>query len=187
MTLDVVAFRKPLDDVRFPNGIVHQPVPFGPAEYQLWRDAQKVTDPQQFGLMMLQLVRACYPTVTDDDILDCEPDELLIIAAHPGRKIEQVKTALKNVAAAVVAAENPPPQVQAASPLSSPKTSGPTSASRSRKRSGKTGGVSTTSADPTDGPSSSGSATTTSKNPDESMPFAVNWKTSTAQPSPASS
>ena len=180
MTVNLIDLAKPLEDVRFPNGSVHVPVPFGPAEYALWRELTKTTDPALASQCGMQIIRACYPTVTDDDLLDCDGEMLLVLAAHPGRKIEQVKTALKNVGAA---AQPEPPPTTSEPPATtvplSPKTSGSTSSSRSRKRSGKTGGPST-SASPTADPNSSGSASTTSKSLGASTPCAVNWTTSTA-------
>ena len=161
MGLDLREFRKPLEDVTFPNGAKHQPVPFGPTEYQLWRDLQKLTDPVEAGQIGIAIIRACYPTVTDEDILDCDAEMLFALAAYPGGKIEQVRNALKN--AAREEPEKDPPTVGAATSLSasSPKTNGSTSSSESPEPSGETGGTSK-SAGHTDDPSSSGSATTSS-------------------------
>ena len=186
MTLRLTDLEKPLDDVEFPNGEIHKPVPFGKEEYRLWRDLQTETDAMERGRMLLKIVTACYPKATVDDIDSCTPKMLIAMAAHAGRKIEQIREALKNVDA-VGTAESPPTPSnppQAATPPLSPKPSGSTSSRATRKRSGKTRGASTT-ASPTDGQSSSGTGTTTSKNPDESTPFSVNWTTSTERTSQA--
>jgi hypothetical protein len=87
-------------------------------------------------------VMACYPTATVDDIDSCTPTMLIAMAAHAGRKIDQIRDALKNVAGAVAAAATEPP-LAAAAP-SSRRTSGASSSRKSRARSGKTGGRSTT-------------------------------------------
>jgi hypothetical protein len=137
MTLRLADLEAALDDVEFPNGSKHVPVPFGPTEYRLWRDIQSETDAHTRGTMLMQIVTACYPNATADDIDSCTPKMLIAIAAHAGRKIEQVIDALKNVDAAAVAAEASPP-----SP-STPKTSGSTSSRKSRGPSGKTGRIST--------------------------------------------
>lgn len=185
MTLRLIDLEAPLDDVEFPNGATHVPVPFGPNEYRLWREMPTEPDAMTRGKMLLQIVTACYPKATVDDIDSCTPKMLIAMAAHAGRKIEQIRDALKNVdvAAGVETAPTttePPP----ATPPLSPKPSGSTSSRATRKRSGKTRGASTT-ASPTDGQSSSGTGTTTSKNPDESTPFSVNWTTSTERTSQA--
>jgi hypothetical protein len=182
MGLDLRELRKPLDDVTFPNGAKHQPVPFGPTEYQLWRDAQKETDQKKVGRMVLQIIRACYPTVTDDDILDCDGDMLLAVAAYAGGKIEQVRHALKNAAAVASQPEtppSPPADPAAATVPSSPKTNGATSSRKSRGRSAKSGGASTT-VSPTASPISSGSRSTVSTTPNASTRFAESSTTSTA-------
>lgn len=94
------------------------------------------------GQMCLQIIRACYPKATDDDIDSCTPRQLIAMAAHAGHKIEQIRDALKNVGR-----EEPKEvEVPATSPLppSSPTTSGNTSASKSRRRSAGTSGTSST-------------------------------------------
>jgi hypothetical protein len=153
MTLRLLDLEAPLDDVEFPNGTKHQPVPFGPTEYRVWRDSQKETDAVARGRMLMQIVRACYPTATDDDLDSCTPKMLIAMVAHAGRRIEQVRDALKNGDGAVAAAATPvaPPEATTKAP-SSPKTTGSTSSRKSRARSGKTGGTPTTPA-PTDAPS----------------------------------
>jgi hypothetical protein len=141
MGLNLREFLKPLEPVTFPNGVTHQPTPFGTAEYQLWREAIHLTDGERIGQLMLQIIRACYPTVTDDDLLDCNWEMLLALASYPGEKIDQARTIIKNVAA--VARETTPVPPESNTP-SSPETSGSTSSPKSRKRSAKTGGASTT-------------------------------------------
>ena len=179
--LRLADLEKELDDVEFPNGAVHKPVPFGKDEYRLWRDLQTEADAMTRGKMLLQIVTACYPKATADDLDSCTPKMLIAMAAHAGRKIEQIRDALKNVGAVEEAGANPPPAPPTTP--SSPKTSGNTSSPKSRKRSAKTGGPST-SADLTASPTTSGSPTTTLKNPDASTPFAVSWTTSTERASP---
>jgi hypothetical protein len=142
MTLRLTDLEAPLDDVEFPNGAKHVPVPFGPTEYRLWRELPSEPDPMKRGQMLMDIVMACYPTATVDDIDSCTPTMLIAMAAHAGRKIDQIRDALKNVAGAVAAQESQPPQ--ATTRPSSPKTSGATSSRKSRARSGKTGGASTT-------------------------------------------
>jgi hypothetical protein len=149
MGLDLREYRKPLEDVVFPNGVTHQPIPFGAVEYELWRtDVMRTTDPETFSAAVMRIVRNCYPTVTDDDLLDLNADMMLSLAAYPGEKIEQVRAILKNVAAgaqataAVATPEND-------SPPSTPKTSGATSSPKSRRRSARTGAASMTLPSPT--------------------------------------
>jgi hypothetical protein len=143
MTLRLTDLEAPLDDVEFPNGAKHVPVPFGPTEYRLWRELPGEPDPMKRGTMLMQIVTACYPTATVDDIDSCTPTMLIAMAAHAGRKIDQIRDALKNVAGAVAAATTEPPPKEAATP-SSPKMNGATSSRKSRARSAKTGGASTT-------------------------------------------
>src|SRR5687768_15169073 len=137
MTLRLLDLEAPLDDVEFPNGSVHTPTPFGATEYRAWRDIQKEGDALARGRMLMQIVAACYPTATADDIESCTPKMLIGMAAHAGRKIDQVRDALKNADAVGAATTEPPPVVEAeeAAP-SSPKTSGATSSPKSRARSG---------------------------------------------------
>jgi hypothetical protein len=142
MTLRLTDLEAPLDDVEFPNGAKHVPVPFGPTEYRLWRELPSEPDPMKRGQMLMDIVMACYPTATVDDIDSCTPTMLIAMAAHAGRKIDQIRDALKNVAGAVAAAATEPP-LAAAAP-SSRRTSGASSSRKSRARSGKTGGRSTT-------------------------------------------
>ena len=142
MTLRLIDLESPLDDVEFPNGSKHQPVPFGPTEYKHWRELQTETDAMKRGTMLMQIVSACYPTATPDDIDACTPRMLIAMAAHAGRKIDQVMDALKN-ADAVGASEPAAPPPQASTMPSSPKMSGATSSRKSRARSGKTGGIPT--------------------------------------------
>ncbi len=146
MTLRLSDLRKPLEDVEFPNGARHVPVPWGATEYELWRDAQESTDQRAVGAMILKIVVACYPNATPFDLDSCIDEDgttLIALAAYAGRKIEQVRTALKNVVA-VAASEPVAPPPQATTPPSSLKTNGVTSASKSRKRSAKISGASTT-------------------------------------------
>jgi hypothetical protein len=140
MTLRLTDLEAPLDDVEFPNGAKHVPVPFGPTEYRLWRELPGEPDPMKRGTMLMQIVTTCYPTATADDIDSCTPTMLIAMAAHAGRKIDQIRDALKNVAGAVAAAATEPPP--AAATPSSPKTSGGTSSRSSRARSAKTRGTS---------------------------------------------
>jgi hypothetical protein len=180
MTLRLIDLESPLDDVEFPNGAKHQPVPFGAAEYRLWRDIQTEPDAESRGMMLMQIVRACYPTAVNDDLESCTPKMLIALAAHAGRKIDQVRDALKNVGA--VEAETtaaPLPEVAEEVAPSSPKMSGATSASSSRKRSGKTSGTTTT-AGPTESPTSSGSVFITSTTPNVSTHYVEKSTTSTA-------
>jgi hypothetical protein len=142
MTLRLTDLEAPLDDVEFPNGAKHVPVPFGPTEYRLWRELPGEPDPMKRGTMLMQIVTACYPTATVDDIDSCTPTMLIAMAAHAGRKIDKIRDALKNVAGAVAAQESQPPLVT--TPPSSRKTSGASSSRKSRARSAKTGGASTT-------------------------------------------
>jgi hypothetical protein len=181
MTLRLIDLEAPLEDVEFPDGTKHQPVPFGANEYKLWRQLQKETDKAVVGKLGYQIMRACYPTVTDDDIEMCSGTMLLALVAHAGRKIDQVREALKNAAAAEAATTEPPPAVETATAAapSSPKTSGATSSRKSRARSGKTGGASST-ASPTEGQSSSGTVFITSTTPNASMHFVESSTTSTA-------
>jgi len=139
MSLRLADLEAPLDDVVFPNGAKHQPVPFGPTEYRLWRDIQTETDALKRGTMLMQIVTACYPAATPDDLDSCTPKMLIAMAAHAGRKIDQIRDALKNVNGAAVAEAAPP-----TTPPSSPRTNGGTSSRNSRKRSVKTGGGSIT-------------------------------------------
>jgi hypothetical protein len=146
MTLRLLDLEAPLDDVDFPNGTNHVPVPFGPTEYRLWRDLQKETDALARGTMLMQIVRTCYPTATDDDIESCTAKMLIAMAAHAGHRIEQVRAALKNAdgAAKKPPEEEPPAPVGALiRPPLSPKTSGASSSRKSRARSGRTGGTPT--------------------------------------------
>lgn len=178
--------RKPLEEVEFLSGTKITPVPFGPPEYALWREIEheikkgrEAGSAQKIGDNCLTIIRACYPDVTDDDLVDCDPEMLLALTAYPGAKIDMVRTALKNVAAVEPAPDTVPP----ATPPSSPTTSGSTSSPKSRKRSAKTGGERTT-VSPTDAPSSSGTPTTGSTSLSGSIPSAVKWTTSTARSSP---
>ena len=141
MTLRLIDLEAPLDDVEFPNGATHTPVPFGPTEYRLWRDIQTETDAGKRGAMCMQIIAACYPKATADDIDSCTPKMLIAMAAHAGRKIDQIRDALKNVGG-VELAETPPTPPPPTTP-SSPKMNGNTSASNSRKRSAKTSLTST--------------------------------------------
>lgn len=166
--LRLVDIEAPLDEVEFPNGAVHTPTPFGPTEYRLWRDIQEETDAMARGRMLMQIVTACYPAATADDLDSCTPKMLIAIAAHAGRKIEQVREALKNVEA-VEASATPQP------PPSSPKTSGSTSSRRSRARSGKRGAASRTAP-----PNSSGGTTTNSPTRSASTNSDASSTTSTA-------
>jgi hypothetical protein len=181
MTLRLIDLEAPLDDVEFPNGAKHQPVPFGAAEYRLWRDIQTEPDAESRGMMLMQIVRACYPTAAPDDLESCTPKMLIALAAHAGRKIDQVRDALKNVGAGeAVTTEPPPGEVRVEVALrSSPKTSGATSSRKSRARSGKTGGASTT-ASPTGDPSTSGTVFITSTTPGVSTSYVESSTTSTA-------
>jgi hypothetical protein len=178
MTLRLLDLEAPLDDVLFPNGTKHQPVPFGAKEYHAWRAIQTETDALARGTMLMQIVSACYPTATADDLESCTPKMLIALAAHAGRKIDQVRDALKNVdAVGAEAATEPPPSVEAAP--SSQRMSGGTSSSKSRARSGKTRGTSTT-ASPTGSPTSSGTVFITSTTPNVSTHFVESSTTSTA-------
>jgi hypothetical protein len=178
MTLRLIDLEAPLDDVEFPNGTKHQPVPFGPKEYHLWRDIQREADALARGTALMAIVAACYPTATPDDLESCTPKMLIALAAHAGRKIDQVRDALKNVDAGEAVTTEPPPEVVEATAPSSPKTSGATSSRKSRARSGKTGGKSTT-ANRTGDPSTSGSVFITSTTPNASTHFVESSTTST--------
>lgn len=147
MTLKLTDLEAPLDDVEFPNGAVRPATPFGATEYKLWRALATEQDAGQRGAMLMQIIRACYPTASDDDIDSCTPKMLIAMAAHAGRKIDQIRDALKNVDVAAAVASQP--SAAPVSPPSSPTTSGNTSSPKSRKRSGKTGGMSTTAPSPT--------------------------------------
>jgi hypothetical protein len=179
MTLRLIDLEAPLDDVEFPNGTKHQPVPFGPNEYHLWRDIQREADALARGTALMAIVAACYPTATPDDLESCTPKMLIALAAHAGRKIDQVRDALKNVGAVEAQEEPTPPAVETAAAPSSPRTSGATSSRKSRGRSGKTGGKSTT-ASPTGSPTSSGTVFITSTTPNASTHFVESSTTSTA-------
>jgi len=144
----LVDIEGPLEEVEFPNGTKIIPVPFGPAEYKLWREMPSETENEKRGKMLLQIIHACYPTATVDDLDSCTPKMLIAMAAHAGRKIDQIRDALKNVDMAAVGAT---PAPVATTPPSSPTRSGNTSASKSRKRSARTSGTSTT-ASPTVSP-----------------------------------
>ena len=147
MTLRLNDIEAPLDDVEFPNGAKHVPVPFGAAEYKLWRDLPNETDAEKRGHMLIAIVRACYPTATAEDFDTCTPRMLIAMAAHAGRKIEQIREALKNVVAVEAQAPAVPPQ--AATAPSSPRMNGATSSRKSRARSAKIGGASITAPSPT--------------------------------------
>jgi hypothetical protein len=178
MTLRLLDLEAPLEDVEFPDGSVHQPIPFGATEYRLWRDVQKETDGKKRGEMCFKILKACYPTATDENFESCGAGRMMLaLIAHAARKIDQVKNALKNADAGEVATTEPPPAVEAAP--SSPKTSGATSSPKSRARSGKTGGKSTT-ASPTGSPTSSGTVFITSTTPNVSTHFVESSTTSTA-------
>jgi hypothetical protein len=179
MTLRLIDLESPLDDVEFPNGAKHQPVPFGAAEYRLWRDIQTEPDAESRGMMLMQIVRACYPTAVNDDLESCTPKMLIALAAHAGRKIDQVRDALKNVGAVEAVTTEPPPAMEAEAAPSSQKMSGATSSRKSRGRSGKSGGASTT-ASPTGDPSTSGTVFITSTTPNASIHFVESSTTSTA-------
>jgi hypothetical protein len=180
MTLRLIDLEAPLDDVEFPNGAKHQPTPFGAAEYRLWRDIQTEPDAESRGMMLMQIVGACYPTAAPDDLESCTPKMLIALAAHAGRKIDQVRDALKNVGAVEAEATAAPlPVVETAVAPSSPRTSGATSSRKSRGRSGKSGGASTT-ASRTDAPSTSGTVFITSTTPNASTHFVESSTTSTA-------
>lgn len=140
MTLRLLDLEAPLEDVEFPNGTKHQPVPFGPAEYKLWREIETETDAEKRGLAAFEIIRKCYPTATDDDLSTLTMRMVVAIIAHAARKIEQVRDALKNVDA-VPAVATPAPSDPAAITRSFPKTNGGTSSSKSRARSGKTRGT----------------------------------------------
>jgi hypothetical protein len=152
VTLRLLDLEAPLDDVEFPDGAKHQPVPFGPAEYKLWREQEQETNDLRRGAIRMTILRACYPTAKDEDFALCTSVMLLGMLAHAARKINEVREALKNVGAAAL--EEPvkpllPPTTEtplATLPLSSPKTNGATSSRKSRKRSGKIGGTPTTAA-----------------------------------------
>jgi hypothetical protein len=179
MTLRLLDLEAPLDDVELPNGTKHQPIPFGPKEYHLWREIPREPDAETRGHMLLAIVKACYPTLTEEAILECCTEKMLIaMAAHAGRKIDQIRDALKNGVVVGAAATEPPPAAEEAAP-SSPKTSGATSSPKSRARSGKTGGKSTT-ASPTGDPNTSGTVFITSTTPNVSTHFVESSTTSTA-------
>jgi hypothetical protein len=179
MTLRLSDLEQPLDDVEFPNGAKHQPVPFGAKQYHQWRDIQTETDALARGTMLMQIVTACYPTATPDDLESCTPRMLIALAAHAGRKIDQIRDALKNVVVAEPEATEAPPAVEAATAPSSPRTSGATSSRKSRGRSGKTGSASTT-ANPTESPTSSGTVFITSTTPGVSTNYVERSTTTTA-------
>jgi hypothetical protein len=127
----------------------------------------------------MAIVAACYPTATPDDLESCTPKMLIALAAHAGRKIDQIRDALKNVDAGEAVTTEPPPEVVEAIAPSSPKMSGATSSRKSRGRSGKSGGASTT-ASPTGDPSTSGTVFITSTTPNASIHFVESSTTSTA-------
>jgi hypothetical protein len=182
MTLRLLDLEAPLDDVELPNGTKHQPIPFGPKEYHLWREIPREPDAETRGHMLLSIVKACYPTLTEAEILECCTEKMLIaMAAHAGRKIDQIRDALKNVDAGETAEATPTPPLAAetAAAPSSPKTSGATSSRKSRGRSDKTGGKSTT-ASPTGDPNTSGTVFITSTTPNVSTHFVESSTTSTA-------
>ena len=136
MTLRLVEIEGPLDDVEFPNGTKHVPVPFGPTEYQLWRDLPLEPDDAKRGRMLMDIILACYPTATIADIDTCTPKMLFAMAAHAGHRIEQIREALKNVI--VLSAAGSPQDASKATPPdttpSSPKMSGTSSSRKSRSR-----------------------------------------------------
>lgn len=177
MTLRLSDLEAPLDDVEFPDGSVHTPIPFGPTEYKLWRELPNEADHLVRGQKVVQILRACYPTATDDNWGTCTERMVFALIGHAARKIDMVRDALKNAVAVAPAAEASP-NPAAATPPSSPKTNGATSSRSTRKRSAKTGGASTT-ANPTDVPNSSGSPITASTIPGASIRFAANSTTST--------
>jgi len=178
MTLRLADLEAPLDDVEFPNGAKHVPVPFGPTEYRLWRDIQKEPDAQKRGTMCFQIITACYPAATVEDIDSCTPTMLIALAAHAGHKIEQIRDALKNVAAAATPESPPSPNNPPATVPSSPKTNGSTSSRKSRARSGNRGTPSD-GASHTDGRNSSGGTSTISTTPSGSTPSDVSSTPST--------
>jgi len=173
MTIRLIELEAPLEDVEFPNGTKHQPVPFGPTEYAIWREleAQKKPTERTAGTRLMQILKACYPTATEHDFGTCTPRMLMALVAHAGRKIDQIRDALKNADAHRTDSEDPLPAPVGArrkpSPPSSPKTSGASSSRNSRSRSGKTGGTRTT-ASRTTSRISSGSVTTISPSTSES-------------------
>jgi len=138
MTLRLVDLEAPLEDVEFPDGTTHQPVPFGAAEYKLWREQEQETDIEKRGAMRIAILRACHPTATDENFLLCTPVMLLALIAHAARKIDQVRAALKNAVGRQEEAPTPP------TPPLSPTTSGATSSPTSPRKRARTGGASTT-------------------------------------------
>jgi hypothetical protein len=181
MTLRLLDLEAPLDDVELPNGTKHQPIPFGPKEYHLWREIPREPDAETRGHMLLAIVKACYPTLTEEAILECCTEKMLIaMAAHAGRKIDQIRDALKN--GVVVGAETTAPLPAPAAAPSSPKMSGATSSRKSRARSGKTGSTPTT-ASLTASLTLPGTATTSSTTSSASTSLDGNSTTSTVRTS----
>lgn len=149
MTLRLTELEAPLEDVEFPGGARHQPVPFGPTEYKQWREAQASTDTAFRDAAATAILRACYPTVTDDEWACITPKMGAALIALAAGKIDMVRDALKNV-------ERPDdPEGPAASPAklppSSPSPSGSTSSRKSPRKRAGSGGMSTT-ANPTASP-----------------------------------
>ncbi len=143
MTIRLADLEAPLEDVEFPDGTKHVPVPWGPAEYKLWRELPSEADAGKRGRMVFRIVVASYPTATEEELLSLTGRMLWALAAHAGHKIDQVMDALKNGDAAAAIQEKPSPEVLPNTTPFSPKPNGNTSASSSRKRSAKSSGTST--------------------------------------------
>lgn len=155
MTLRLLDLEAPLEDVEFPNGTKHVPVPFGPPEYALWREIQEGKDTDVRWSKLVKIAKQCYPTATVWDWDSITSAKMLIaLVGHAGGRIEQVRDALKNAEAAAEEAikkakEDPPEEPPQESPMPattpplSPKTSGASSALTSPETSEETSGTTT--------------------------------------------
>src|SRR4051812_7565430 len=95
--IDLVAIAKPLPKVRFPNGSEHQLVPFNAVTWKKFRAMQATTDPAERGALVLEVLRCCVPSATDDDVvtLGLREDAEAIIAACT-RHVDLAERALGN-------------------------------------------------------------------------------------------
>ena len=151
MTLRLLDLEAPLEDVEFPNGTKHQPVPFGPTQYALWREIQESQDTTERWAKLVQIARECYPAASAYDWDSITSATMLIaLVGHAGGRIEQVKEALKNAgAAATITKKEEPPESEppaptpATTPPLSPKTSGASSALNLLEPSEETSGTTT--------------------------------------------
>jgi hypothetical protein len=156
MTLRLIDLEAPLEDVEFPNGTKHIPVPFGPTHYAKWREIQESKDSDERWKKLVEIAKACYPTANVYDWDSITSATMLIaLVGHAGGRIDRVKEALKNVEALAATMKEKeekkePPDDEPPAPTTvnttlplSPKTSGALSAPILPELSEETSGTTT--------------------------------------------